>query len=126
MVGDKHDERFWKSLTPPNYDSELLASCILEELKRRKINDNPSKTRFFFSIQTFIKSDDLNAHYIHCYIHQLSHAIIKVASININVKIFLQTFMIFSSPQSTAITNETVNKYYFDLYPLGGISSQEV
>ena len=104
VVGDKPVERFWKFLTPPNHDSRSLASCILEEFKLQNVNNKPSKliaqtydgaavmSGSLRGVQALIKEDYPDAHYVHCHAHQLNLIMMKAASININVKIFLQTF----------------------------------
>jgi hypothetical protein len=127
VIGDKPVERFWGFLTPPHHDSDSLATCILNELKFQKINENPSKliaqtydgaavmSGSLKGVQALIKESYPDAQYIHCHAHQLNLVMMKAASINSNVKVFfanIQGLCTFfsTSPQRTKVLDEIVKK----------------
>lgn len=127
VVKDRPVERFWNFLTPSHHDSQTLASCILEELNRLKINEHPYKliaqtydgasvmAGSSRGVQAIIKQVYTEAQYIHCYAHQINLIMMKASSINRNVRIFfanVQGFCTYfsNSTQRTTILDEVVKK----------------
>ena len=127
VVKGKPVERFWGFLSPSQHDAKTLATCVLEQLEKHKLNENPKKLiaqtydgAYVMSgssggVQAIVKNVYPNAEYVHCYAHQVNLVMSKAASINRNVKIFfssLQGICTFfsNSPQRTAILDKVVKK----------------
>lgn len=127
VVKGKPVERFWNFVSPPHHDAQTLASCLLKELKKHKIDENPSKliaqtydgasvmAGSSRGVQAILKETYPAAEYIHCYAHQVNLVMMKAASINRNVRIFFSSLrgictFFSNSPQRTALLDEIVKK----------------
>ncbi|KAL4098036.1 hypothetical protein QTP88_022708 [Uroleucon formosanum] len=85
-------ERFWGFFNPTGHDAKCLSECIKSTLQDVLIDKNKLITQSYdganvmsghiSGVQTFIKSEYPNAHYVHCYAHQLN-LIMKAASCKI-------------------------------------------
>ncbi|CAH1961462.1 unnamed protein product [Acanthoscelides obtectus] len=92
-------ERFWRFLSVTDKTAEGLAKCIEEELGPL-LKDSPHKliaqtydganvmSGSSGGVQTKIKQKYQNAHFIHCYAHQLNLIMQRAASQNPKVKVF--------------------------------------
>ncbi|KAL4097871.1 hypothetical protein QTP88_022574 [Uroleucon formosanum] len=82
-------ERFWGFFNPTGHDAKCLSECIKSTLQEVLTDKNKLITQSYdganvmsghiSGVQTFIKSEYPNAHYVHCYAHQLN-LIMKAAS----------------------------------------------
>ncbi|KAL4088759.1 hypothetical protein QTP88_023843 [Uroleucon formosanum] len=85
-------ERFWGFFNPTGHDAKCLSECIKSILQDVLTDKNKLITQSYdganvmsghiSGVQTFIKSKYPNAHYVHCYAHQLN-LIMKAASCKI-------------------------------------------
>lgn len=122
--GNVH-ERFLKFTDPSGTTSEILTNVILKELEILEINKTPEKliaqsydgasamSGRLGGVQTKIKEHYPEAHFIHCYAHQLNLIVQKAASQDKNVKIFFANLQAFStffsrSPKRIAVLDEFV------------------
>ncbi|XP_042226471.1 zinc finger MYM-type protein 1-like [Homarus americanus] len=111
-------ERFWGFFNPINQTAEALSSVLHKELQTL-IGDCPHKliaqtydgaaalSGVNKGVQTRIKEVYINAHFIHCYAHQLNLILGKATSQNTNVRVFFNSLsgipVFFSkSPQRMA------------------------
>jgi hypothetical protein len=118
-------ERFWKFVNPPGTTAQHLTDAIKEELKLLKINEAPHKligqsydgasvmSGKLGGVQIKIKETYPNAHFIHCYTHQLNLILQKAASQHKPIKIFFANLHAFSSffgrsPKRTAVLDRVV------------------
>ncbi|KAF0702099.1 zinc finger MYM-type protein 1-like, partial [Aphis craccivora] len=82
-------ERFWGFFNPTGHDAKCLSECIKSTLQNVLLDKQKLITQSYdganvmsghiSGVQTLIKSDYPNAHYVHCYAHQLI-LIMKAAS----------------------------------------------
>ncbi|XP_077293770.1 zinc finger MYM-type protein 1-like [Arctopsyche grandis] len=95
-------ERFWGFFNPISQDAEGLAVCIEEQLKIVLDDDHDKLIAQTYDgaavvsgekggVQKIIKKSYKNAHFIHCYAHQLNVIIEKAASKNTQVRIFFSS-----------------------------------
>ncbi|XP_042240779.1 zinc finger MYM-type protein 1-like, partial [Homarus americanus] len=95
-------ERFWGFFNPINQTAEALSSVFHKELQTL-IGDCPHKliaqtydgaaalSGVNKGVQTRIKEVYINAHFIHCYAHQLNLILGKATSQNTNVRVFFNS-----------------------------------
>lgn len=95
-------ERFWGFFNPINQTAEALSSVLFKELQIL-IGDCPHKliaqtydgaaalSGVNKGVHTRIKEVYSNAHFIHCYTHQLNLIFEKATSQNINVRVFFNS-----------------------------------
>lgn len=118
-------ERFWGFFNPTGHDAKCLSECIKSTLKDVLTDKNKLITQSYdganvmsghiSGVQTFIKSDYPNAHYVHCYAHQLN-LIMKAASCKSKeTRIFFSnltdiTNFFTRSPQRVQVLDEIVKK----------------
>lgn len=129
VVKGKPVERFWSFISPPQHGAKTLASCLLAELQKHKLDTQENSHKLIAQtydgasvmsgssggVQALIKKTFPNAEYVHCYAHQINLVMGKAASVNRNVRIFFATLQgictFFSvSPQRTAILDSVVKK----------------
>ncbi|XP_071525918.1 zinc finger MYM-type protein 1-like isoform X1 [Panulirus ornatus] len=117
-------ERFWGFLSPANQTPEALAELLLNEL-RTLICNNPDKLiaqtydaavlcGAEMGVPTRIKENYKNAHFIHCYAHQLDLIVEKATSLNSSVRVFFNSLSkilaFFSRAQRTAALEKFVGR----------------
>lgn len=88
LTDDSPVERFWGFFNPISHDAKGLSECIKSALQEVLIDKQKLITQSYdganvtsghiSGVQTIIKSGYPNAHYVHCYAHQLN-LIIKAA-----------------------------------------------
>lgn len=95
-------ERFWGFYNPESQDAEGLSKQILEQLKI-VLKDNTGKliaqtydgaavmSGARGGVQKIVKETYANAHFIHCYAHQLNLVMSKSVSTNREVRIFFSS-----------------------------------
>ena len=129
VVKGKPVERFWSFISPPQHDAKTLASCLLEELNKHRLDKDDNSAKLIAQtydgasvmsgstggVQAIIKKSFPTAEYVHCYAHQVNLVMGKAASINRNVRIFFSNLQgictFFSvSPQRTAVLDAVVNR----------------
>ncbi|XP_046391429.1 zinc finger MYM-type protein 1-like [Ischnura elegans] len=119
-------ERFWTFLNPKHHDAETLFACIkrvlvevLGEAKNKLISQSYDGTNVmsgqFNGVQTRVKAEYPNAHFVHCYAHQLNLVMVQATSQNKEVRVFfanLQEVCTFfsQSSQRADILDEIVGK----------------
>lgn len=120
-------ERFIGFLVPESHTAEGVSSIIFKELEKLEINETPEKlvaqsydgasvmSGKNSGVQARIKNLYKNAHYIHCYAHQLNLIMERASSQNKQVRVFfsdLEGFTAFfsRSPKRTAVLDEVVKK----------------
>ena len=153
VLNGKIFERFWGFFTPENQTADGLSRCILEQLDVVLQGDRQKLVAQTFDganvmkgkkggVQAKIKAIYHNAHFIHCYAHQLNLIMKHAASITRDSRIFFSNILsvpaFFSrSPQRLSILTKhmstsiprpsstrwnfnirTVNKVYENLQPL--------
>lgn len=118
-------ERFWRFIQPQGTTAEALANVIQKELEILKINEKPEKliaqcydgaavmSGNIHGVQKRIKERYPQAHFVHCYAHQLNLILQKAASKHKEIKLFfanLHSFASFfsKSPKRTAVLDEVV------------------
>ncbi|XP_064111309.1 uncharacterized protein LOC135218790 [Macrobrachium nipponense] len=99
LVGEEVVERFWEFFTPENQTADGLSKCILDQLNT-VLEGNAEKliAQTFDGasvmkgkkggVQAKIKSVYNNAHFIHCYAHQLKLIMQNAASVTRGSQIF--------------------------------------
>ncbi|XP_033611596.1 zinc finger MYM-type protein 1-like [Cryptotermes secundus] len=99
-------EHFWGSFIPENQTADGISKCILKQLgiilqgNGQKLiaqtfdGANVMKGKIA-GVQAKIKAVYSNAHFIHCYAHQLNLIMRNAASITRNARIFSLTFWLF-------------------------------
>lgn len=99
-------ERFWGFFNPENQTAEALSAVLLGELAKL-IGDCPHKliaqtydgaaalSGVHSGVQTRIKEFYPNAHFLHCYAHQLNLILQKATSQNTSARIFLTVYPVF-------------------------------
>ena len=90
VVKNKPVERFWGFFNPPNLTGEALSEILLKELGTVVSNEDKLIAQTYDGaaalsgkekgVQTRIKEVYKNAHYVHCYAHQLNLVIEKATS----------------------------------------------
>ena len=117
-------ERFWGFFNPKDATAQSLSDVLLKELKPL-IGDCPEKliaqtydgaaalSGIHTGVQTRIKEVYKNAHFIHCYAHQLNLILEKAASQNPSVKIFFSSLsgipaFFHKSPQRMKVMDDVV------------------
>ena len=117
-------ERFWGFFNPKDTTAESLSTVLLNELEPL-IGDCPEKliaqtydgaaalSGIHTGVQTRVREVYKNAHFIHCYAHQLNLILEKAASQNPNVKIFFSNLasipaFFHKSPQRMKVMDEVV------------------
>ncbi|XP_077294844.1 zinc finger MYM-type protein 1-like [Arctopsyche grandis] len=123
-------ERFWGLFILKSQDAEGLAECILEQLKSVLDDENERLIAQTYDgaatiigetggVHTIIKKSYKNAHFIHCYTHQLHSIIEKAASQSSQVRIFFSSLATipayFNQSPSHLAELEEVSKQF----PLG-------
>lgn len=118
-------ERFWKFIKPGGKTAGDLAKVIFQELETLGIG--PEKliaqcydgasvmSGKFGGVQNKIKEKYPNAHFVHCYAHQLNLILQKAASKERCIKIFFANLHAFSSffgrsPKRTEVLDEVVHR----------------
>lgn len=126
LSGQIH-ERFMGFLAIKDHTAEGISGEILKELKNIGIDKNPQKliaqsydgaavmSGKDNGVQAKIKSIYSNAHYIHCYAHQLNLIIERSANQNKQIRVFFCNIEGFStffsrSPKRTTVLDEVVKK----------------
>ena len=119
-------ERFWGFFNPKDATAESLSAVLLKELEPL-IGDCPEKliaqtydgaaalSGIHTGVQTRIKEVYKNAHFIHCYAHQLNLILEKAASQNPSVRIFFSSLsgipaFFHKSPQRMKIMDDIVGQ----------------
>lgn len=99
-------ERFWGFINPEGQNADAISTCILE-VTNKLFGDKPHKiiaqtydgasvmSGGTGGVQTKIKSCYPNAHYIHCYAHQLNLTVQKASSQNQSARIFFLNLSAF-------------------------------
>lgn len=118
-------ERFWEFINPLRHDAQSLAGCIHATLE--KVVDSPDKvisqsydgtnvmSGHRSGVQAIIQRTYKNAHFVHCYAHQLNLIVGQATSQNQQIRVFFSnlsdiTNFFSNSPQRIAILDETVGK----------------
>src|SRR6201990_1711383 len=115
-------ERFWGFFNPVNQTAEALSSILLRELQIL-IGESPHKliaqtydgaaalSGVNKGVQSRIKEAYSNAHFVHCYAHQLNLLLEQATSQNTNVRVFFNSlsgipnFSSRSSQRMSALEN---------------------
>ncbi|XP_042206323.1 zinc finger MYM-type protein 1-like [Homarus americanus] len=125
VLNEEIFERFWGFFIPENQTADGISKCILEQLdiilqgNRQKLiaqtfdGANVMKGKKG-GVQAKIKAVYNNAHFIHCYAHQLNLIMRNAASITRDSRIFFSNVLaiptFFSrSPQRVSILNKHMN-----------------
>lgn len=123
----KINERFISFVQPKNHNAEGVSDAILCELDKMKISEIPEKliaqgydgapvmSGKNGGVQVRVREKYKNAHFIHCYAHQLNLIVERCVTGNKQVRIFfsnLEGISAFFSQSSkrTAILDEVVKK----------------
>lgn len=118
-------ERFWEFTIPEGHDAESLSTSIKATLG--KVINDPTKlisqsydganvmSGQHGGVQTLVRAVYENAHFVHCYAHQLNLIVAQSASQNQEVRIFFCnlsdiTNFFSNSPQRVAILDEVVGQ----------------
>ncbi|XP_075232954.1 zinc finger MYM-type protein 1-like isoform X2 [Lycorma delicatula] len=118
-------ERFWGFFIPENQTADGISKCVLEQLDIILQGNEQKLIAQTFDganvmkgkkagVQAKIKAVYSNAHFIHCYAHQLNLIMRNAASIARNARIFFSNILaiptFFSrSPQRVAILKKHMN-----------------
>jgi hypothetical protein len=119
-LNGKIQERFLSFLQPENHTADGISKCLLEELRKIKLDETPENVIYQSydgasvmsgrnnGVQAKIKEMYKNANYIHCYAHQLNLIVKRVASQNKQMKVFFcnlaMVFLVFlKDPQSALL-----------------------
>ena len=119
-------ERFWGFFNPVNQTAEAL-SCILCKELELLIKDHPHKliaqsydgaaalSGVNKGVQARVKELYGNAHFVHCYAHQLNLILEKATSQNSNVRVFFNSLsgipaFFSNSPQRMAALDNTAGR----------------
>lgn len=118
-------ERFWKFIKPEGKTANDLAKSIFQELDILGISSEKLIAQCydgasvmsgkFGGVQMKIKEKYPNAHYVHCYAHQLNLILQRAASKEKCIKIFFANLHAFSSffgrsPKRTEVLDKIVQK----------------
>ena len=115
-------ERFWEFFNPPNLTAETLSALVINVLERligsysqkvcAQTYDGAAVLSGIHSgVQTRVKEVYPNAHFLHCYAHQLNLILQKAASQNKRVRVFfsnsstIPAFFSKSPQRVTALNN---------------------
>jgi len=94
-------ERFWGFFNPTKHDAKSLSEGIIFNLE--KVLETPemlisqsydganAMSGCLNGVQEIIKNNYKNAHFIHCYAHQLNLFLSQATSLNREIRIFFQT-----------------------------------
>ena len=121
------NERFISFLEPKNHSAEGVSDTIFSELEKMKVNETPEKliaqaydgapvmSGSKSGVQVRVRAKYENAHFIHCYAHQLNLIVERCVTGNTQVRIFFSTLEGFStffsqSSKRTAVLDEIVKK----------------
>lgn len=96
-------ERFWTFLNPSNTSAETLFACItsvlidvIGENKEKLISQSYDGTNTMSDqhsgVQTRVKAEYPNAHFVHCYAHQLNLIMSQASIQNRDDRTFLPTY----------------------------------
>jgi hypothetical protein len=111
--------RFLSFLQPENHTADGISKCLLEELRKIKLDETPENVIYQSydgasvmssrnnGVQAKIKEMYKNANYIHCYAHQLNQIVKRVASQNKQMKVFFcnlaMVFLVFLKDLQSAL-----------------------
>lgn len=119
-------ERFWGFFNTSGHDAKSLSECIKINIK--EVTDNNDKlisqsydgaaaaiSGQLFGAQKLIRDEYKNAHFVHCYAHELNLILSKATTQNHDVRMFFSnltdvTNFFSNSPQRVAVLNEIVNR----------------
>lgn len=123
----KINERFISFVQPKSHTADDVTVAVLSELEKMKVSETPEKmiaqcydgapvmSGHKSGVQVKIKEVYKNAHFIHCYAHQLNLIVERCVTGNKQVRIFfsnlegISTFF-SQSPKRTAVLDEIVKK----------------
>jgi len=119
-------ERFWNFLNPSNLSATTISSIIINELEPLIGNFSEKLIAQTYDgavvlsgvnsgVQVRVREVYSNAHFLHCYAHQLNLTLLKAVSQNNHAKIFLNNFSdiptFFSkSPQRMAALENVISR----------------
>jgi len=116
-------ERFWGFFNPTGHDAKSLSECIIFNLE--KVLESPDMlicqsydganvmSGRLNGVQKIINNSYKNAHFIHCYAHQLNLILIQATSQNREIRIFFSnltdiTNFFSNSPQRVTVLDKIV------------------
>ncbi|VVC34062.1 Ribonuclease H-like domain,Domain of unknown function DUF4371 [Cinara cedri] len=116
-------ERFWGFFNPTGHDAKSLSECIIFNLE--KVLESPNMlicqsydganvmSGRLNGVQKIINNSYKNAHFIHCYAHQLNLILIQATSQNREIRIFFSnltdiTNFFSNSPQRVTVLDKIV------------------
>ncbi|XP_025420901.1 zinc finger MYM-type protein 1-like [Sipha flava] len=117
-------ERFWGFFNPSGHDAKSLSECIKYNLKEVTENHDKLISQSYdgaavmsgrlSGVQKLIKDEYKNAHFVHCYAHQLNLILSQATMHNRDVRIFFSnltdvTNFFSNSPQRVAVLDKVVN-----------------
>jgi len=123
----KVNERFISFVVPKSHDAAGISEAIFKKLEELKLDKTPNKviaqsydgtsvmSGKNTGVQARVKAIYKNAHFVHCYAHQLNLIVERCATQSKPVKIFFCNIEAFSSffsqsTKRTAILDEVVKK----------------
>lgn len=126
-LNGKINERFISFVLPNNHTAEGISSAIFNELGKLNIDKSPEKvigqsydgasvmSGQHTGVQARVKAVYKNAHFVHCYAHQLNLIVERCAAQTKEIRIFFSNLDGFSSffsksAKRTSVLDEKVNK----------------
>ena len=126
-LNGKINERFISYVNPKSLNAEGISEAIFNELQNLGIDKTPDKviaqsydgtatmSGQHTGVQARVQAVYKNAHYVHCYAHQLNLIVERCATQNKQLKIFFSNFEAFSSffsmsTKRTGVLDEVVKK----------------
>lgn len=121
------NERFVSFVVPKGHDAASVSEAIFNELEKLKIDKTPERviaqsydgtsvmSGQHTGVQARVKAVYKNAHFVHCYAHQLNLIIERCATQNKQIKIFFSNVEAFSSffsqsTKRTAVLDDIMKK----------------
>lgn len=121
-------EMFWAFVKPEGYAADILANCLMDQLKL--ILNSPADNSKLIAqsydgaavmsgknngVQAINKNIFPHAHFVHCYAHQFNLIMERATQCNRNIKIFFANVQSFStlfsrSPKRTAVLDQVVKR----------------